>query len=102
MDNRTTSPEPSATSQPQPDLWPNGAARHATLEPLRLRRVPLLAAALCFAVGICLAQPSGHFRPTVTLLAATLSLLALTALLARGYVDIGAEDDVAWGLAPLP
>jgi competence protein ComEC len=45
--------------------------------------VPLLAAALCFAVGICLAQPSGHFRPTITLLAATLSLLALTALSLR-------------------
>jgi hypothetical protein len=25
-----------------------------------------------------------------------------TALLLRGYVDIGADDDVAWGLAPLP
>ena len=36
--------------------------------------------ALCFALGICLAQPSGHFRPTITLLAAAFSLLALTAL----------------------
>jgi competence protein ComEC len=45
--------------------------------------VPLLAAALCFAVGICLAQPSGHFRPAVTLFAATLVLLALTALSLR-------------------
>ena len=83
MDNRTTSPEPSSTPLAESNFWPNGVPRHATLEPLRLRRVPLLAAAICFAVGICLARPSSHFRPTITLLAATLSLLALTVLSLR-------------------
>jgi competence protein ComEC len=66
-----------------PELWPNGAARAPAIEPLRFRRAPLLAAAVCFGLGVCLAQPSSHFRPTIALLAAVLALTALTALSLR-------------------
>jgi competence protein ComEC len=57
---------------------PNGAELHPGIEPLSLRRAPLLAAALCFALGDCLAQTASRFRPTALLLLGTILLLALT------------------------
>jgi competence protein ComEC len=61
-------------------LWP----RFPRVEPLRLRRAPLLAAALCFALGESLtkiAPPTS--RPTILLLFAVLVLTALTLLALR-------------------
>jgi competence protein ComEC len=52
-------------------------------EPLTFRRAPLLAAALCFALGDYLAQSPPHFRPAILLLAATTALVALTVLTLR-------------------
>jgi len=53
-------------------FWMNSPA---PVDPLRLRRVPLLAAALCFAGGDVLAR---HWQPTLTLVLANVILLALT------------------------
>jgi competence protein ComEC len=50
------------------------------VEPLRLRRVPLLAALTCFALGDLLAL---HWQPTLLLATATLLLLALSLLALR-------------------
>ena len=55
---------------PRLDLWTK-----TSVEPLRLRRAPLLAAALCFALGEVLAR---HWQPPVVLLITLLSLVALT------------------------
>lgn len=57
-----------------------GAASHwmndpPAVEPLRLRRIPMLAAALCFAAGILLAH---YWQPTRLLAIATVLLIALT------------------------
>jgi competence protein ComEC len=59
-------------SGPNPDLWPKAAARLPAFE---FRRVPLLAATCWFALGEVLAR---NWQPTIVLLAAALSLLALT------------------------
>jgi competence protein ComEC len=61
-------------------LWP----RALRVEPLRLRRTPLLAAALCFALGEAipkLTPPTS--RPTILLLFASLTFAALTLLALR-------------------
>ena len=64
------------SNQPNPDLWPNAAARVPALE---FRRAPLLAAVCWFAVGEGMARNS---QPAVVLLIAMglLSLLTLAAL----------------------
>ncbi len=59
-----------------------GAATHwmndpLAVEPLRLRRVPMLCAAICFAAGELLAR---HWQPTLLLTLCTAMLCALTAL----------------------
>ncbi len=72
----TSSPESRTT--PSPALFPNDPTR---VEPLRLRRAPLLFAALCFALGELLAVLHPH--PTALLLLATVLLLALAALALR-------------------
>jgi competence protein ComEC len=46
----------------------------AAVEPLRLRRVPLLAAAVCFACGVVLAR---HWQPPLLLVLANVILLVL-------------------------
>ena len=69
-----TSP-PQRRSAPSPDLWPNNPTH---VERLRLRRAPLLFAAICFALGELLAALHPH--PTGLLLLAALLLLALAAL----------------------
>jgi competence protein ComEC len=59
------------------------------VEPLRLRRMPLLAAALCFALGEATSKlPPANSRPTILLLFATLALAALTLLALRRTLRI--------------
>jgi competence protein ComEC len=53
-------------------FWMNGAP---VVEPLRLRRVPLLAALLCFSAGDLIAL---RWQPPILLIAATAILLALS------------------------
>ena len=61
-------------------FWP----RFPRVEPLRLRRAPLLAAALCFALGESLGKiPPPTTRPTILLLLAAIALVALTLLSLR-------------------
>ena len=61
-------------------FWP----RFPRVEPLRLRRAPLLAAALCFALGESLTKiPPSASRPTILLLFAVLAFTALTLLALR-------------------
>ena len=79
---RQTSGVPRPESQPERELrlWPHAPR----VEPLRFRRAPLLAAALCFALGEALRQllPAAS-RPTILLLFAALALAALTLLALR-------------------
>ena len=63
---------PTPTEAPNPALFPNDPTR---VEPLRLRRAPLLSAAVCFALGELLAIRNPH--PTALLLLAAILLLAL-------------------------
>ena len=77
-------PRPGSTPETRDErerrLWP----RFPRVEPLRLRRAPLLAAALCFALGEALTKlPPPTTRPTVLLLFAVLALTALTLLALR-------------------
>jgi competence protein ComEC len=73
-------PKPESQDQRERRLWP----RFPRVEPLRLRRAPLLAAALCFALGESLTKlPPPITRPTLLLLFAVLALTALTALALR-------------------
>jgi len=61
-------------------LWP----RALRVEPLRLRRAPLLAAALCFALGEAIGKlPPINSRPTILLVVAAIALTALTAVALR-------------------
>jgi competence protein ComEC len=61
-------------------LWP----RAERVEPLRFRRAPLLAAAVCFALGEAFTKiPPAIARPTILLLFGTLALVALTLLALR-------------------
>ena len=66
-------------------LWP----RALRVEPLRLRSAPLLAAALCFALGEATGKLSpANFRPTILLLFSTNALTALTLLALRRSLRI--------------
>ncbi len=83
---RQISGVPRPASEPEPQdrrerrLWP----RFPRVEPLRLRRAPLLAAALCFALGESFTRlPPPATRPTIVLLLAALALAALTLLALR-------------------
>ncbi len=60
----------------QRELWPE-----PSVEPLRLRRAPLLVAAICFALGIVAAH---RWQPSVVLLCALVLLAVLTLLGLRG------------------
>ena len=74
-------PESETRAQRERRLWPRTASR---LEPLRFRRAPLLAAALCFALGESLLKlPPAMPRLTVLLFGGTTALAALTLLALR-------------------
>jgi competence protein ComEC len=62
------------------------------VEPLRLRRVPLLASAACFAAGVVIAR---HWQPTLLLIATAALLLALTLLSFRFAPRIAALPALA-------
>ena len=77
-------PRPGSTPETRDErerrFWP----RFPRVEPLRLRRAPLLAAALCFALGESLTKlPPPASRPTILLLFAVLAFTALTLLALR-------------------
>jgi competence protein ComEC len=73
-------PRPESQSERELRLWPHVLR----VEPLRFRRAPLLAAALCFALGESFTQlPPPSYRPTILLLCAAVSLAALTLLALR-------------------
>ncbi len=74
-DRAAPASRPKTRTKPNPSLWPNDPTR---VERLRLRRAPLLFAAICFALGELLAALHPH--PTGLLLLAALLLLALAAL----------------------
>jgi competence protein ComEC len=66
---------PESESEREHRLWP----RAARVQPLRFRRAPLLAAAVCFALGEALTQlPPLQSRPAILLLLAAAALTALT------------------------
>ncbi len=74
-------PRPESTREPSAErerrLWP----RATRVEPLRFRRAPLLAAALCFAIGEAipkLTPPAS--RPAILLVGAAIALASLTAV----------------------
>jgi competence protein ComEC len=61
------------------------------VEPLRLRRMPLLAAALCFAVGEAVGKlPPADSRPTILLFVGCIALAALAVLALRHSLRIAA------------
>lgn len=62
---------------PNPALWGNDPTR---IEPLRLRRAPLLFAALCFALGELLATLRPHSSALLLLAATLLATLTVIAL----------------------
>ena len=71
---------PESQDERERRLWP----RFPRVEPLRFRRTPLLAAALCFALGESLTKvPPSTTRLTILLLIAVLILVALTLLALR-------------------
>ena len=65
-------------------FWMNSPA---AVEPLRLRRVPLLAAAVSFAAGVVVAR---HWQPTLLLVLAMALLLALTLISLRAAPRVAA------------
>lgn len=82
--------------QPDPRLWP---ADPSAVEALRLRRLPLLFAAVCFALGELLATRAD--RPLPLVLLATLLLLGL-AVVALRHARHAASGGLAHGVAVLP
>jgi competence protein ComEC len=63
-----------------PSNWPGAGA---LVEPLRFRRVPLLAAALAFCAGDCLALNAANWRPAVEMLLSSLMLVWIAAVALR-------------------
>jgi competence protein ComEC len=99
---RQTSGVPRPESQPERELrlWPHAPR----VEPLRFRRAPLLAAALCFALGESLTQfpPKIAYpatRPTILLLFAAVALAALTLLALRRSLRIAIPAVLALWIA---
>ena len=79
QDSGVPRPKPTSESASERErrLWP----RAARVEPLSFRRAPLLAAALCFALGESFTQlPPATPRPAILLLLAAGALVALTLL----------------------
>jgi competence protein ComEC len=80
-------PEFESESARERRLWP----RAAYVERLRFRRVPLLAAAICFALGEAFTKiPPAIQRPTILLVAGCLAFIALTILALRRTPRIAA------------
>ncbi len=93
-------PRPAPTSESQDErerrLWP----RFPRVEPLSFRRTPLLAAALCFALGESLTKlPHASARPTLLLLFAVLALTALTLLALRRTLRLAIPAALALWIA---
>jgi competence protein ComEC len=77
-------PRPKPTSEPESERERRLYPRAARVEPLSFRRAPLLAAALCFALGESLTQlPPATPRPAILLLLSAGALAALTLLTLR-------------------
>ena len=77
--------KPESQTQRERRLWP----RATRVEPLRFRRAPLLAAALCFALGESIPKlPPAISRPTILLAFATIALTTLTLLALRRTLRI--------------
>jgi competence protein ComEC len=72
-------PRPESESSRIQRLWPHAPR----VEALRFRCAPLLAAALCFALGESFTQLPSPIRPTFLLLTAAVALCALTLLALR-------------------
>jgi competence protein ComEC len=71
---------PRLTQARQVRLWP----RFPRIQPLRFRQAPLLAAALCFALGEALTRiPPANGRLTLLLVSGTAALIALTLIALR-------------------
>ncbi len=78
-------PGPETEKQRERRLWSHAAQ----VEPLRFRRAPLLAAAVCFALGESLTKlPPPTPRPTSLLLLAVVALFALTLLTLRRAIRL--------------
>jgi competence protein ComEC len=74
-------PEDESRGARERRLWPRAPGR---VDPLRFRQVPLLAAALCFAVGEAVTRMPGRIpAPTVLLFGSALALAALTGFTLR-------------------
>ncbi len=84
-DTLTQPPGPYAARPGQP----------SPLEPLSFRKAPLLVAALCFALGDCLAQPWSHYRPAWLLLSAVIVLGATACLALRSSIRLAAAPVLA-------
>jgi competence protein ComEC len=75
-----STPQPESTSARERRLWPS----FPRVEPLRFRHAPLLAAALCFALGEALTRiPPANGRLTLLLVFGCAALIALTLLALR-------------------
>jgi len=89
-------PELESAYARQRRLWP----RFPHVEPLRFRRAPLLAAALCFALGESLTKiPPATPRLTLLLVFSTIALVALTLLTLRGALRIAVAAVLALWIA---
>jgi competence protein ComEC len=74
-------PRPKNSAERELRLWPRAASR---VEPLRFRRAPLLAAAICFAFGESVTKlPNSSSRPAILLLIATVGLVIPTLVAIR-------------------
>jgi competence protein ComEC len=71
------------------NFWMNG---RSAVETLRLRRVPLLAAVVCFGVGDVLAR---HWRPALVVVSATALLLALAVFAYRKSLRVAIVPTLA-------
>jgi competence protein ComEC len=76
---------PESQDERERRLWP----RFPRVEPLHFRRIPLLAASLCFALGESLTKlPPPTARPTILLVLAGIALVALTLLALRRTLSL--------------
>ena len=87
---------PESESEREHRLWP----RAAHVQPLRFRRAPLLAAAVCFALGESLTQlPPATTRPTIVLLLAAVACAALALIALRRTLRLAVPAVLALWIA---
>jgi competence protein ComEC len=72
-------PRPESEDQRNRRLWPHAAR----VDALRFRHAPLLAAAICFALGESITRLHPTARPTIILLFAVIALCAITLIALR-------------------